>query len=219
LRARRGRRPSVVVERRAGGNRRANRRLPPTPHQVPKVLASRFHATTRGGGDPSPDAPAAKRARRTGPSPCGGGGGGGGGDGALRVYRTFATQQAAFDFWDAQAASAAAELRCFAVEHDASGRRSFIVAAPERFWAEYAALPHAQRNHYEVRGGGRRRGPLGWRGRGGGLPGGRGPKRPRGSSTPPGLLRSDPSRDPVAAASLMAQRSDHPRALPLPPVL
>jgi hypothetical protein len=120
--------------------------------QVPKVLSSRFHATTRAAAEPPP----AKRARRN--DPCASS------DGLPQVssaadaadapqpatYRTFATQQAAFDFWDAQRPRTHL-LRAFAVEHDASGRRSFIVATPARFWAEYRALPHAQRNHYEVR--------------------------------------------------------------------
>jgi hypothetical protein len=123
------------------------------PLKVPKVLSSRFHATTRGSGScgaGAPEPPAKRQRRANGP-----------GDAAddiaecsrraLSVYRTFPTQQAAFDFWDAQPAHHAHLLRTFAVEWDASGRRSFIVAAPERFWAEYRALPHAQRNHYEVR--------------------------------------------------------------------
>jgi hypothetical protein len=149
----------------------------PLPHdaaQVPKVLSSRFHATatTRA---PLPEPPA-KRQRRGGGAGGGGasdggassGGGGGGassgddgpwpgaaGGGAaaphLSVFRTFPTQSAAFEFWDSQAPGTHL-LRAFAVEHDASGRRAFIIAAPERFWAEYKALPHTARNHYEVRG-------------------------------------------------------------------
>ena len=133
--------------------------------QVPKVLSSRFHATTRGS---SPGEPPSKRQRRVGPSssPSGGtgspaGAGSGAAEqqwqaeqlkqqrGALAVLRSFPTQQAAFDFWDAQP-RAAHLLRTFAVERDASGRRTFMVCAPQRFWSEYCALPHAQRNHYEV---------------------------------------------------------------------
>ncbi|GBF87730.1 hypothetical protein Rsub_00441 [Raphidocelis subcapitata] len=135
---------------------------------VPKVLSSRFHATAKtarsgGGGGPRGGEPSAKRPRLSG----GGGGfasggdspGRGGADGAanpsaasdaaLSIFRTFPTQQAAFDFWDSQR-RAAHLLRLFAVERDSSGRRAFIVAAPQRFWAEYKALPHAQRNHYEI---------------------------------------------------------------------
>ena len=173
--------------------------------QVPKVLASRFHATTR----TTPEPPPAKRRRVFGAGSGGGGGGSGSGSGGATpepadaawgaaaglqsggfgfggadgdggaaagtaddapgaaaaataaaattagrgvhgVFRTFATQAAAFDFWDAQGPARAARLRAFAAERDATGRRAFLITTPERFWAEYRAIPHAARSHYEI---------------------------------------------------------------------
>lgn len=114
--------------------------------QVPKVLSSRFHTTVRTSSEPP-----AKR-QRTSEDVDGQASGGGGCSSThaqRTIYRTFCTQQQAFDFWDAQQPHTHL-LRAFAVEHDSSGRRSFIITTPERFWAEYRSLPHEQRNHYEV---------------------------------------------------------------------
>jgi hypothetical protein len=214
---------------------------------VPKVLSSRFHATATTRSEPP-----AKRQRR-----CGGGGGGadwaggagtgagsGGGVGGsgddsaaaaapaphLSIFRTFATQQAAFDFWDSQAPGTHL-LRAFAVERDGGGRRTFIIAAPERFWSEYKALPHAARNHYEVWVGGWAGGRVvgGWVGGGEVLWGIRqySPGRGRAGAGGRGLgaaaeegaraaCRTCPSAGIPPPGAL---GPDHPGALPLPPVL
>jgi len=90
-------------------------------------------------------------------------------------FKTFKTQQAAFDFLDKQ--TCAPILRCvtrasggcggvviiigtltlpgaacrtFACETAATGQRDFIVTSAELFWQQYVETPAKERHHYEI---------------------------------------------------------------------
>ena len=62
------------------------------------------------------------------------------------MYKVFSKQSDALDF----SKCFSGDLKVFAFETDASGRRNFVVCHPERFWTLYDAKEASARHDYEV---------------------------------------------------------------------
>ncbi|KAK9830391.1 hypothetical protein WJX72_011482 [[Myrmecia] bisecta] len=66
----------------------------------------------------------------------------------LAIFQHVPLQEAAFQFLDDH--EAAPQLRVFSVEHDVSGRRSFIVSTMDEFWKRYSGMLPQHRHYYEI---------------------------------------------------------------------
>ncbi|KAG1679310.1 hypothetical protein FOA52_009340 [Chlamydomonas sp. UWO 241] len=69
---------------------------------------------------------------------------------ALAPFRTFGTQQQAYDYSDSLAEPLRSEMCVFAEEVAEDGRRRFIATTAPKMWAVYELLAPTERHHYEI---------------------------------------------------------------------